>query len=274
MMETLKKSKVMAQAGPKLIRILDQHSNHHGSTHHPASYMDILPLEIKQRIPSSPSRSQKTSSRRASVLVPLIHITDLSPEQSSTSNNNIPSILFTRRSSHLRDHANQISFPGGHLEEGDGGCPIRAALRETREELTWVDEDKNRGESFRLHNSYNFEEGLTVLGRTGDIPYMRNVPVTPVVGMFQEEFTVSQMTSFFPGNQTEVSSVFAVSVEELWRVESKEYLHRLGMDGPVYETKHGKIWGLTALILQPILHKVLKPVFSEDGVPHGDSETS
>jgi NTP pyrophosphohydrolases including oxidative damage repair enzymes len=254
-MEILKKSKVMAQAGPKVKRLLiDQHCFHsNGITHHPTSlFMDIFPLEIRQRIPS-PSRKSQISSKRASVLVPLIHITDLSQESST-----IPSILFTKRSSHLRDHASQVSFPGGHLEERDEGCPIRAALRETREELTST--------SSSLYDSYNFEEGVTMLGRTGDIPSMRNVPVTPVVGMFQEEFTMSQVEQFFPGNQTEVERIFAVPMDELWRVEGKEYLPRLGVNGPVYDTIHGKIWGLTALILHPILHRVLIPAFLDGGV--------
>jgi len=43
-------------------------------------------------------------------------------------------VLFTVRSSHLQDHAGQISFPGGRLESGDAS-PIDAALREAREEI-------------------------------------------------------------------------------------------------------------------------------------------
>ena len=43
-------------------------------------------------------------------------------------------VLLTRRTEHLRDHAGQISFPGGRAEEGDAG-PAATALREAEEEV-------------------------------------------------------------------------------------------------------------------------------------------
>jgi len=43
-------------------------------------------------------------------------------------------VLFTVRSSHLQDHAGQISFPGGRVEAGDANA-IAAALREAHEEI-------------------------------------------------------------------------------------------------------------------------------------------
>lgn len=43
-------------------------------------------------------------------------------------------VLFTRRASHLRHHAGQISFPGGRIEPTDPG-PLEAALRESEEEI-------------------------------------------------------------------------------------------------------------------------------------------
>ena len=39
-------------------------------------------------------------------------------------------VLLTQRTSHLRDHPGQISFPGGRIEKTDGD-PVAAALRET-----------------------------------------------------------------------------------------------------------------------------------------------
>ncbi len=57
----------------------------------------------------------------AAVLVPLLDYADTTR------------VLLTRRTSTLRHHAGQISFPGGALEESDKG-PVDAALRETREE--------------------------------------------------------------------------------------------------------------------------------------------
>ncbi|MEO1090015.1 MAG: CoA pyrophosphatase [Pseudomonadota bacterium] len=46
----------------------------------------------------------------------------------------VPTVILTQRTAHLRDHAGQISFPGGRMEDDD---PDRAAaaLRETAEEI-------------------------------------------------------------------------------------------------------------------------------------------
>ena len=58
----------------------------------------------------------------AAVLVPLV-------ERSSGLQ-----VLLTRRADHLRDHAGQISFPGGRVEPADSG-PAATALREALEEV-------------------------------------------------------------------------------------------------------------------------------------------
>jgi len=57
----------------------------------------------------------------AAVLVPLV------------SRDGEINVLLTQRSSHLRDHPNQISFPGGRVEGGDENR-IDTALREATEE--------------------------------------------------------------------------------------------------------------------------------------------
>ena len=43
-------------------------------------------------------------------------------------------VLLTQRTAHLKDHAGQISFPGGRVEAEDES-PIHTALRETEEEI-------------------------------------------------------------------------------------------------------------------------------------------
>src|SRR5690606_32770023 len=43
-------------------------------------------------------------------------------------------VLFTRRATHLSDHAGQISFPGGRIE-ASARDPIAAAIRATQEEV-------------------------------------------------------------------------------------------------------------------------------------------
>ena len=56
----------------------------------------------------------------AAVLMPLVERPELT-------------VLFTQRATQLRNHAGQISFPGGRIESADGS-PSAAALREARSE--------------------------------------------------------------------------------------------------------------------------------------------
>jgi 8-oxo-dGTP pyrophosphatase MutT (NUDIX family) len=69
-------------------------------------------------------RMRATSDRRipAAVLVPLV-------ERAGGW-----TVLLTQRSATLKDHAGQISFPGGRIDPGDSG-PWQAALREAHEEI-------------------------------------------------------------------------------------------------------------------------------------------
>lgn len=43
-------------------------------------------------------------------------------------------VLLTQRTAHLRDHAGQVSFPGGRCEDSDA-TPVETALREAWEEV-------------------------------------------------------------------------------------------------------------------------------------------
>ena len=58
----------------------------------------------------------------AAVLVPIVD----RPEGAT--------VLFTRRSTALRNHSGQIAFPGGRIDDSDSG-PLEAALREAQEEI-------------------------------------------------------------------------------------------------------------------------------------------
>lgn len=75
--------------------------------------------------PEHAADARETAAGRAapaSVLVPLV-------ERAGAL-----SVLLTRRSAHLRDHAGQISFPGGRQEAADADA-VAAALREAHEEV-------------------------------------------------------------------------------------------------------------------------------------------
>ena len=65
--------------------------------------------------------SDRPALRQAAVLLPVV------------CRNDALSMLFTRRNESMRQHAGQVSFPGGAVEFGDSDA-IATALRETREE--------------------------------------------------------------------------------------------------------------------------------------------
>lgn len=73
-------------------------------------------------------------------------------------------LLFTRRTDHLYDHAGQISFPGGR-SEADDESPAATALRETFEEIG-------------LPRSL-----VEVLGALPEYTTVTGYRVTPVVGL-------------------------------------------------------------------------------------------
>jgi 8-oxo-dGTP pyrophosphatase MutT (NUDIX family) len=73
-------------------------------------------VPLRERLPASAPLVQ------AAVLVPLVdHPAGMT-------------VLLTQRTRHLRDHAGQVSFPGGRVEAHDAD-PVATALRETREEV-------------------------------------------------------------------------------------------------------------------------------------------
>lgn len=73
------------------------------------------------------------------------------------------SVLLTERSSALKDHPGQISFPGGRIEPGDAS-PWEAALREAQEEIGLQ------------------RDWISFAGYLPDHPILTGFRVTPVVG--------------------------------------------------------------------------------------------
>lgn len=100
-----------------------------------------------------------------------------------------PSVLLTRRTEHLRDHAGQISFPGGRVETHDDDV-VATALRETEEEVG-------------LARQY-----VEVIGCLPIYTTVTAFQVTPVVGLVTPGFTLA-LDSF------EVAEAFEVPLQFL-----------------------------------------------------------
>jgi 8-oxo-dGTP pyrophosphatase MutT (NUDIX family) len=110
--------------------------------------------------------------RRAAVLVPVV------------SREGDLSVLLTRRTAHLHDHAGQISFPGGRAEPHDPTAAA-TALRETEEETGIA------------------PAHVEVLGELSEYVTVTGYRVTPVVGLVRAPFEL-RPDSF------EVAEVFEV----------------------------------------------------------------
>jgi 8-oxo-dGTP pyrophosphatase MutT (NUDIX family) len=80
-----------------------------------------------------------------------------------------PTVLLTQRATQLRNHAGQVSFPGGRIEPHDAS-PAAAALREAHEEI-------------------GLEEScVSVVGYLPDHVVISGFRVTPVVAMVRPGF--------------------------------------------------------------------------------------
>lgn len=146
-------------------------------------------------------------------------------------------VLLTRRTDHLRDHAGQISFPGGRVELHDSDV-VEAALREAREEVG-LQADRSR-----------------VLGSLPPYATITNFIVTPVVALLPAP-TALVLDSF------EVAEAFEVPLEFLM-TPSHHRRHALDFEGQRREFLsmpwHGPghdgvereyfIWGATAAMLR------------------------
>jgi len=153
--------------------------------------------------------------RAAAVLLPIV----LHPQT--------PTLLLTVRSSALRSHAGQISFPGGRLEPGDVDLAA-AALRETQEEIGIE------------------SAAIEPIGFLSDHIVHSGYRVTPVVGLLQPGFTLQP-------DAAEVAEVFELPLSVALARSSyhgrQRRLHGLEME--VWDLPYGerRIWGATAGIL-------------------------
>lgn len=133
-------------------------------------------------------------------------------------------VLYTERSSELRAHSGQISFPGGRIDATDVDA-ADAALREATEEVAMDRRDAR------------------ILGYLPCYFTGTNYLITPVVAL------VEPTRPFIP-SPGEVRSVFEVPLEQLMRDESYGTfrIKRGEREHTTWQIQHGEltIWGITA----------------------------
>lgn len=144
-------------------------------------------------------------------------------------------VLLTQRTAHLHDHAGQISFPGGRVEQNDKSA-TDTALRETHEEIGLA------------------PHAVEVIGRLPDYLVATGYQVTPMVGVIERDFTLRL-------DEFEVAEVFEVPLEFL--MDPANHERRALAIGGVSRTfyampYHGRrryfIWGATAAMLRNLYH--------------------
>lgn len=143
-------------------------------------------------------------------------------------------VILTKRSSRLKHHPGQISFPGGKIDPEDCG-PVAAALREAEEEVGLP------------------RDRTVILGTLPAHETVTGFAVTPVLGWVAEAFTPVPEAG-------EVDEVFTVPLAHLldsgryrvegrlWRGEMRRYY--VVPYGPYY------IWGATARMLRALADRI------------------
>jgi 8-oxo-dGTP pyrophosphatase MutT (NUDIX family) len=138
-----------------------------------------------------------------------------------------PTVLLTQRTAHLRDHAGQVSFPGGRIEATDAS-PVHAALREASEEVGLTTDQ------------------IEVLGCLAEFRTSTGFTVIPVIGLVTPPLNL-KLDDF------EVEDVFEPPLEFLldagnFRRESIEYQGHMREYWAVpWQERY--IWGATAGML-------------------------
>ncbi len=155
----------------------------------------------------------------ASVLVPLV------AEEAGLS------LLLTKRTLHLRDHAGQVAFPGGRAEPGDAS-PEDTALREAAEEVGLRAAD------------------VLLLGRLDTYVTGTGYEVTPVVGLLAPPLLLT-------ADPQEVAEIFQVPLAFFLQPGNRQLMSRewKGRSRQFYAYPFGDyfIWGATAGILNNLV---------------------
>lgn len=138
-------------------------------------------------------------------------------------------VLLQVRAATLRQHAGQVSFPGGRVEPGDEDA-AQTALREAAEE-TGLD-----------------PSGVDVLATLPPVPLaVSNHLVAPVIGWWEHPIVLSAI------DPAETTLVWQVPVSQLLDPASRftAVRERRGSrySGPAFDVEGVVVWGFTAILL-------------------------
>jgi 8-oxo-dGTP pyrophosphatase MutT (NUDIX family) len=141
--------------------------------------------------------------------------------------------VFTRRRGDLRQHAGQISFPGGRLDAGDPDL-VATALREATEEIGLP------------------REAVTLLGALQPLSVrVSGFAVYPFVG------DIVRPAAWVPA-PIEVEEILELPLQELARSYAQQTLTRgeRRIETPTFSAGPDTIWGATAHVLKDLLGRM------------------
>ncbi|WP_428534362.1 CoA pyrophosphatase [Rhodopila sp.] len=155
-----------------------------------------------------------------------------------------PSVLLTKRTSHLTRHPGQISFPGGRIDPEDSS-PEAAALREAHEEIG-LD-----------------PASVEVLGRLSDHVTGTGYRITPVLAVVPPALT-------YRLSAHEVDAIFELPMHVLLDPASpsrqRQHVGGLWREYWVWPHPEHFIWGATAAILLQLAQRLREPMLPREGV--------
>ena len=190
------------------------------------SYLNTFPpedpvQEVKNKLPKPIVEHyiKRTKLKHAGVMIGI-----------TQSEENELNVLLTKRTSHLKHHAGEISLPGGSFDVSQDQDITMTALREAEEEIGL---DRNQSELI------GYVSPQVSLG-TGFI-------VTPIVSLIPKDFLPTM-------NKEEVEEIFEVPLSFLMDQHSLKNERRIydQIEWTVYSYNYFDhlIWGLTAQILR------------------------
>lgn len=143
--------------------------------------------------------------------------------------NNTPNIIFTKRSSRLRNHAGEISFPGGRKCINDNSL-LDTAIRETYEEIGLLIDKKNIVGCLDPTNTYTTK-----------------IQIYPFVAILTD-----LTTSLIPNE--EVDEIIVIPLEKLIQSVEIDKVHS-NSNHKMFKFSVGEhlIWGATARILKNLI---------------------
>ena len=184
-------------------------------TRMPADPLAVIMPQGSQAWPEDLRRKMCENLKPAGVLIPIVEY----PKSLS--------VLLTQRSADLKNHAGQVSFPGGRMESADADI-TETALRETCEEVGIRPE--------QVDIAGYLQPMLTVTGYA----------VTAIVGLVQPGISLTL-------DRSEVEHAFEVPLSFLLDERNQQLSERevRGVAVPMVEFNYAsmRIWGATANML-------------------------